>query len=68
MLNVHGIGDALHLFTNCNCNTELRLRFLKRYFYKRPSMFFNQLISTNRASELVGQPYVYILSNKYAYN
>jgi hypothetical protein len=64
LCNSRDIEDEFHFIIICNCYTELRRRFLKRYYYNRPSMFkFIQLIKTSNKSELLGlSKYIYLAS------
>ena len=53
MCNSGDIGDEFHYLLICPMFHEARVKFIAKYFYKKPSVFkFLQLINTEVRSEL----------------
>ena len=47
------LEDEYHFILKCSFYSELRSRFIKKYYWKRPSFFkFVQLLSTNNVKDL----------------
>ena len=48
---LHDIEDEFHFILKCPCYSEIRKRFIKKYYYNRPSMSkFVELMSCNNVS------------------
>ena len=48
------IEDEYHFVITCPVYTEIRKKYIKRYYYKRPSMYkFVQLMRTSKKTELL---------------
>ena len=47
------LEDEYHFILKCSFYSELRSRFIKKYYWKRPSFFkFVQLLITNNVKDL----------------
>ena len=54
MCNSGDVGDEFHYLLICPMFREARVKFIDKYFYKKPSVFkFLQLINTENRSELI---------------
>ena len=62
------IEDEFHFILACNCYKELRKRFIKPYYYRRPSMFkFIQLLNSRNKSEIINLSKYIHFANKRRY-
>ena len=52
LCNVHDVQDEYHIALICECFKEARVKYIKQYYYNRPSMMkFIKLMNTHNSKE-----------------
>ena len=53
LCNMNSTEDEFHFVLQCKCYSDLRMRYIKPYYYRRSSSFkFVELLSTNNVKDL----------------